>query len=217
MRSLLTALTVTTCLVLTITLPRVIVAQDYAYEIEERSKILGVKPLHTGEGLPSGQRELRIWVGFGMIDPETFTRIRADGRTVRGSKVFWWTRATGAEEATAERDPNLISSGELYANLRKTAGCGPRTRHGEYEMCTASLARGQSWPAILQSLDSLGTNDLASGDAIGLDGWRLVVEVRDGTGYRTYSYFAPESGASEPQVRRAAGIVELVGRIGYRE
>jgi hypothetical protein len=44
-----------------------------------------------------------------------------------------------------------------------------------------------------------------------------VVEVRNGASYRTYSFFMPEAAAAESQERRAAAIVELVGRIGYRE
>jgi hypothetical protein len=52
---------------------------------------------------------------------------------------------------------------------------------------------------------------------MGLDGWSIVVEVRDGASYRTYSYWVPEATAPEPEVRRAAAIVDLVSRIGYRE
>jgi hypothetical protein len=201
---------------LTVTLARIAVAQNFAYEIEERSLRAGVKPLAEHE-LAGGEREVRIWLGFGMIEPETFTRIRADGGLVQGSKTFSWTHATRAEEAAAEQDPNLISNGELYANLRKTAACGPRRRRGEYEMCSARLAAGQSWQAILQSLDSLGIGDLANGNSIGMDGWHLVVEVRDSASYRTYSFFMPDAAAAGPQERRAAAIVEVVGRIGYRE
>jgi hypothetical protein len=177
-----------------------------------------VKPLYAGRGLPSGQREVRIWIGFGLIEPETFTRIHTDGTSVRGSKIYWWSTATDrAAEANANRDPNLISNGELYANLRKTAGCGTRRRRGQYEMCAATLAAGQSWLGILQSLDSLGIGDLPNGTAMGLDGWSVVVEVRDGASYRTYSYWMPGATAPEAEVRSAAAIVELVSRIGYRE
>jgi hypothetical protein len=44
-----------------------------------------------------------------------------------------------------------------------------------------------------------------------------VVEVRDSASYRTYSFFMPDAAAAGPQERRAAAIVEVVGRIGYRE
>jgi hypothetical protein len=203
---------------LTLTLARVTWAQLHAYRIDEIGRIVGVQPLHAGSELPSGHREVQIWVGFGLIEPETFTRIHTDGTSVRGSKIFWWSRATDrAAEANADRDPNLISNGELHANLRKTAGCGPRRRRGQYEMCAATLAAGQSWQGILQSLDSLGIDALSNGTAMGLDGWSVVVEVRDGASYRTYSYWMPEATAPEPEVRRAAGIVELLNRIGYRE
>jgi hypothetical protein len=203
---------------LTLTHATVTWAQNYAYRIDEIGRVIGVKPIHAGSELPSGHREVQIWIGFGLIEPETFTRIRTDGSSVHGSKIFWWSRSTDrGAEANADRDPNLISNGELHANLRKTAGCGPRRRRGKYEMCAATLAAGQSWQGILQSLDSLGIDALPNGTAMGLDGWSVVVEVRDGASYRTYSYWVPEATATEPEVRRAAAIVELVSRIGYRE
>lgn len=212
------AVRLSTCLALTLTLARVTWAQSHVYRIDEIGRVIGVQPLHAGGELPSGHREVQIWVGFGMIEPETFTRIRTDGRSVRGTKIFWWSRATDrAAEANADRDPNLISNGELYTNLRQTAGCGPRRRRGQYEMCAATLAADQSWQGILQSLDSLGIDALPNGTGMGLDGWGVVVEVRDGASYRTYSYWVPQAAAPEPEVRRAAAIVELVGRIGYRE
>jgi hypothetical protein len=205
-------------LALTPTLARVTWAQTHAYRLEEIGRAVGVKPLHAGSALPSGHREVQIWIGFGLIEPETFTRIRTDGTSVRGSKVFLWSRSTDrAGEANADRDPNLISNGELHANLRKTAGCGPRRRRGQYEMCSATLAAGQSWQGLLQSLDSLGIDALPNGTVMGLDGWSVVVEVRDGASYRTYSYWTPEATSPDPEVRRAAAIVELVNRITYRE
>jgi hypothetical protein len=210
--------TLSICLALTITLARVAWAQTYAYRTDEIGRVVGVKPLYAGSGLPSSQREVRIWIGFGLIEPETFTRIRTDGTSVRGTKIYWWSSATDrAAEDNADRDPNLIGNGELYANLRQTAGCGTRRRRGRYEMCAATLAAGQSWQGILQSLDSLGIGDLPNGTAMGLDGWSVVVEVRDGTSYRTYSDWMPEATAPEPKVRSAAAIVELVSRIGFRE
>lgn len=206
------------CLTLTTTLASVAWAQTYSHRTDEIGRLLGLKPLYAESGRPRGQREVRIWIGFGMIEPETLTRLHTVGASVRGSKIYWWSTTTDrAAEAEADRDPNLISNGELYANLQKTAGCRGRRRRGEYDICEATLAPGQSWQAVLQSLDSLGIDALPNGTAMGLDGWRVVVEVRDGASYRTYSYFMPESTDTNPEVRRAAAIVELVGRIGYRE
>jgi len=207
-----------TYLALTTMLASAAWAQTYAYRTDEIGRLLGLKPLYAESGRPSSQREVRIWIGFGMIEPETLTRLHTDGTSVRGSKIYWWSRTTDpAAEAEADRDPNLISNGELYVNLQKTAGCRGRHRRGAYEMCEATLAPGQSWQAVLQSLDSLGIDALPNGTAMGLDGWRVVVEVRDGARYRTYSYFMPESTDTNLEVRSAAAIVELVGRIGYRE
>jgi hypothetical protein len=190
----------------------------HAYYLDEIAQALGVQPLRAGRGLPAGHREIRIWIGFGLFQPETFTRIQSDGNSVRGSHIFWWSTATdSAEESNAERDTHLMSNAELYASLRKTLGCSALRRRAEYEMCAATLATGQSWAGILASLDSLGIAQLPDGTALGLDGWSLVVEVREGSRYHSYSYFTPRTTAPEPEVRSAAAIAELVGRIGYRE
>ncbi len=190
----------------------------HAHYLDEIAQAVGVQPLRAGSGLLVGHREIRIWVGFGLFQPETFTRIQSDGNSIRGSHIFWWRTATdSAEEWNAERDPSLMSNAELYANLRKTAACSALRRRGEYEMCSATLAANQTWAGILASLDSQGVAQLPNGTAMGLDGWRLVVEVRESSRYHTYSYFMPHSAAPEPEVRSAAAIADLVGRIGYRE
>jgi hypothetical protein len=161
----------------------------HAYYLDELAKAFEVPPLRAGKGFPDGHREIRIWIGFGLFQPQTFTRIQSDGRSVTGSHLFWWATATDSlEEAEADRDPKLMSNAELYASLRKAAGCGALRRHDGTESCAATLGPGQSWAGVLASLDSLGIATLPDGKAFGLDGWRVVVELRDGASYRTYSY-----------------------------
>jgi hypothetical protein len=196
----------------------------YAYYLREIGGSLGVKPLWATNNIPTGHREVRIWIGFGLFAPEIFTQIESDGSFVRGKRIFWWSTSTDpAQEAAADRDSSLISDAELYANLRQTAGCGARQHRRKYEMCTASLAPVQSWSAILTTLDSLGIATLPDAEtltppgATGLDGWSIVVEVREGLNYRAYHYWSPEETASQPEVQRAAAIDAVVLRIGYRK
>jgi hypothetical protein len=174
--------------------------------------------------LPPGHRELRFWSGFGLFQPETFTQVTSNGHTVRGRRVFWWTTAAdAAAELAAERDSSLISNRELYENLRATAGCGPIWKHGDYELCAVALTPKESWAGILARLDSLGVGSLPDASTLsppgpmGLDGWSIVVEVRDGSAYSTYSYWMPAEDAPQPEVRRAAQIVKVLAYIGYRE
>jgi hypothetical protein len=197
---------------------------EFAYYLREIGAALGVEPLWQANHVSTGHREVRIWIGFGLFAPETFVQIMSDGSSVRGKKIFWWPAATDpAQEVAADQDSSLISNKELYANLRHTAGCGARQHRGEYEVCTASLAPGQSWAAILTALDSLGVATLPDAASLsppgptGLDGWSIVVEVREGPKYRSYHYWSPQETAAQPEVRRAAAMEAIVDRIGYRE
>lgn len=196
---------------------------EYAFRLRKVGSAVGWAPLWTAANVSAGHREIRIWIGFGMFEPETATRIMFDGSAVRGSKVFWWETPTDAEaEADADRDSTRTSTREMYNGLRGTAGCGPRQRSGKYEWCTASLAPGQNWGTILKTLDSLGVAKLPDAASLsppartGLDGWSIVVEVREGPTYRSYSYWSPEDSAVQPEVRRAAAIAAVVDSIGKR-
>jgi hypothetical protein len=196
----------------------------FAYYIAEIGRAAGVEPLWLATPLPPEQREMRAWVGFGLFAPETFTQITSDGHSVHGRRIFWWTAATdSAAEAAMERDSTRISNRELYENLRATAGCGPIWKHDDYEMCAVELAPKESWAGILAQLDSLGVGTLPDARtlsppaAMGLDGWGIVVEVRDGSSYSTYSYWMPDENAPQPEVRRAAQIARVLAYIGYRK
>ena len=196
----------------------------HAYHIAEIGRAAGVEPLWLASPFPPGQREVRLWDGFGLFEPQTFTQITSDGRSVRGRRIFWWTTATDSSaEAAMERDSTLISNRELYENLRGTAGCGPAWRHDDYEMCAVQLTPKESWAGILARLDSLGVGTLPDASTLsppgasGLDGWGIVVEVLDGPVYSTYHYWMPDEDASQPEVRRAAAIVKVLAYIGYRE
>jgi hypothetical protein len=102
-----------------------------------------------------------------------------------------------------------------------TSGCSSFLERAEYELCEVTLAQGQSWPSILASLDSLDIEILPDEATvippgrIGLDGVTMVVEVLAGSQYRTYSYWSPKANAPQPEVRRAAAILDAVSDIGY--
>lgn len=197
---------------------------EFAYRLRKVGSAVGWAPLWTATNVPAGHREIRIWIGFGLFAPQTVTQITSDGTSVRGKKIFWWPAPTDAEsEAEADRDSSRTSKGELYTELRKTVGCGARQRSGKYEWCAASLAPGQTWVVILRTLDSLGVTTLPDAASLspparsGLDGWSMVVEVREGPNYRTYEYWSPEKSADQPEVRRAAAIAAIVYGIGKKQ
>ena len=133
--------------------------------------------------------------------------------------MLWWHPSAPADEAEAERESSLISNRELYEALRHRYGCGPRQARGDYEYCVATRLRSGTWADFLQRLDSLEVATLPDGWHLkrGFDGTSLVVEVRNGSSYRTYAYWTPAPGDSAPQSRRAAEILKMMHAAGSEE
>lgn len=194
----------------------------FAYFIDEVARAAGLEPLRSR---PAGKvrREIRLWEGFGIVAPEELLRVVETSSGVGGTHLFWWTPNDPASEAAADRDTALISNAELFASLRKWYGCRRLRRTTDFEMCEATLRRGQTWAGILAQLDSLGVatlpdeSELSPPGGIGLDGFTLVVEVRDGDRYRSYSYWSPVPDASQMEIRTAAAISHVMRQAGARD
>ena len=90
-------------------------------------------------------------------------------------------------------------------------------------MCEASLLQGQSWTRIWEQLNWLGVTSLPDQSelnppgGIGLDGFTLIVEIRDRGRYRAYSYWSPVPDASQHEVRTAAARVGIMGGAGHTQ
>ena len=194
----------------------------FAYHIDLVARAAGLEPLRHQTRLKA-RREIRLWEGFGIVAPDELFRIVQDSGGVRGSHLFWWPPNDPESEATADRDTNLMSNAELFASLRKSYGCRRLRRTPDYEMCEATLPRGQSWARILEQLDSLGIGTLPDESqltpraGIGLDGFTLVVEIRDRERYRAYSYWSPTADATQHEVRTAAAIVQVMRMTGEHD
>jgi len=194
----------------------------FAYHIDEVARAAGLEPLRSQSNAKMW-REIRLWGGFGIFAPEELLRIVESSDGVRGSHLFWWSPNDPESEAAADRDTNLISNAELFATLRRGYGCQLLRRTAEFEMCEATLPRGQTWKRILEQLDSLGVatlpdeSQLTPRGGIGLDGFTLVVEIRDRQRYRAYSYWSPVPDASQQEVRTAAAILQVMNMAGARD
>lgn len=196
---------------------------QFAFQLDTKSTLLRWKPLHQTV-LPRGAiEELRVWVGFGIESPEYVVRIVPQPNRVIGARVFYWMTGTDPDKETeAERDSTMISDHELQQNLQRLFGCTRPTRRADYTVCEVTRPARDTWANILRRLDSLGIAQLPDArersppGPSGLDGTTMVVELRTKLGYRTYSYWTPSSQAPQPEVRRAAAIMELLDRIGSR-
>ena len=189
--------------------------------IEYLSNALGLPPLRTQGPQAEAGRELRIWIGFGIYQPEEVIRIVQDEQQTSGARTLYWNAPSdSALEAESDRDPNRFSTRELRLALKDGSGCRDFRQAGTYELCDIPLAPSQSWDELLGVLDSLGVESLPDEASlvprppIGIDGTTMVVEVRRGMSYRTYSYWLPRPDAIQPEIRRAGAIMQLLGSIG---
>jgi hypothetical protein len=185
----------------------------FAEYIDELAGALGFTPLRAPGGLGRAEREIRIWVGFGIYAPETVVRVIESRGHVRGTRFLWWTGNTAEEEAELDADSLLVSNRELYGHLREYFRCRERQIHGSYEFCEAG--RRTNWERVLARMDSVGVMSLPDESAlnlgrIGFDGTTMLVEVRDKHHYRTYHYWDPEATAPQPEVRRASALLSIV-------
>lgn len=192
---------------------------QFAHHIDEVAAAADLMPLRSPSAIGDAQREIRLWSGFGVYAPQDLVRIVVRDDQVEGMHLLWWHPSAPEDEAEAERESSLVSNRELYENLRHRYGCGPRQVRGDYEYCVATRLRIGTWADFLKRLDSLQVATLPDGWDLkrGFDGTSLVVEVRNGTRYRTYAYWTPMAGDSAPQSRQAAEILRMMHAAGTRE
>lgn len=207
---------------------REILAQDaqqprFADIIDDLSDALGLPTLRAQAPQSETERELRVWIGFGLYQPEEAIRIVQNEQQTLGARTFYWDAPTDSVlEAAADQDPDRYSTGEMRSVLKDEAGCRDFRQVRTYEFCDVPLAPAQSWRELLRGLDSLGIESLPDETSLvprlptGIDGTTMVVEVRRGAMYRSYSYWLPRPEATQPEVRRAEAIMELLGSIGER-
>jgi hypothetical protein len=179
--------------------------------------------------LPPGvRREVRAYVGFGLMSVQQILRIRDEEDGVSGWLGLWWPGerlpyqipdATEAQYAAARqaRAAQVARLRERIADL----GCTEFHARTDYETCTLPTP-GIAWASVLARLDDLGVARLPQQpEQYGLDGVTLVIEYRDGSGYRAYSYWTPSHDVENVNERAAAAIMDLIGQLpcqaGLRE
>jgi hypothetical protein len=157
--------------------------------------------------LPEGQQEIRIWIGFGVLATDRMLRLQVNpSGEVRGEVLVHY-----------END-NEMSAEEL-AEFRRDwlAGCSNLREGSEETVCTATFDHEPDWQAIHQDLLKVGLFELPDESTLPTrthvkDGVSLVVELRNGSGYRAYQYSNP-SLSSEPQAISANKIMKVVNQV----
>lgn len=178
---------------------------EFAFVIDPAATAAGLRLLRA-DALPPGEREVRVWAGFGIGIPHSLFRLRASGGAVQGALVLWWRHES-------EWPPDAASE-TMHAYVTRVFACGPIRRHDGVDACEPGRIEPRpDWRALLAQLDSLGISTLetppADPNIVSLDGYHMVVEVRDGAAYRTASF---QAGAPVTPAR-AGAILDLLHRV----
>jgi hypothetical protein len=181
----------------------------FDFAIDPAAIAVGLRPLRAAP-LPSGEREVRIWTGFGLGIPHTLYHLRTAGGNVRGAIVLWWSHDGEWEPADNPES--------MHAYVKRVFACGRIRQQELIDACEANLgSRRPDWRRVLAQMDSLGVGALEtpSANPVVMDGFHMVVETRDGTGYRT-AYFSMPSAKGPGDTPRAAAILDVLARVRLR-
>ena len=189
--------------------------------IDSVTALLGLAPLRSASERRRPGREIRVWLSYGIIAaPLPFLRVSDAADGPHGDLAYWWPTyrnehvgGDGAVVAELHRAWEAIT----VHNRQQAAGhldCAPVVQRAFVEACRARFLHGPDWGRVLAQIDALDPWSLPDPRTLtppllpGLDGWSVMVEVRQGPRYRTYSYWAPDS-THGPEAARAAALARL--------
>jgi hypothetical protein len=104
----------------------------FEFAIDAAAVAAGLRPLRAAP-LPPGEREVRIWTGFGLGIPHRLYHLRTSDGNVRGAIVLWWDH--DGEWGPAD---NPVS---MHAYVKRVFGCGRIRREKMVDACEANLGR----------------------------------------------------------------------------
>ena len=148
--------------------------------MEEAVRAAGLTPVRLHH-LERGSRELWVWkFGFGQT-----------------ARLVWLARRPRGVEGNLL----LLALGDhpsrKWVRESLDVQCTRIGVLGHGTACSLPSPRNVEWTRVLGLLASIGASTLAGRDRHGLDGWSLVVGVRDETGYRRGYYWMPDPSQSE--------------------
>lgn len=164
----------------------------------------GIPPLRS-VNLPAGYRELRIWVASYQL-----LRIIADEHRVVGELGYWWIE--GINDDKSGKDV-------AYAKIKNSCQkhlTGPVINGQTFKACRVEFKVEPKWRDVLELLTSfevwtlpsqrlspVGIDDIFPGPPVDITEIQVnlfYVEARQGSTYRTYSYWNPESGGPADKI-----------------
>ena len=137
-----------------------------------------------------GSKEIRIWIGFGLVSPEHLLVLNINKYgMISGKKVLIYNRDPDnwkdKEDSLEEFLESLYSYCDVIGTFNYIESCG--VLHNEI----------YDWSKIYEKLNQLNVWTLPDESALPkpeimiLDGLSIIVELREGNSYRAYSYGNP--------------------------
>jgi hypothetical protein len=176
-------------------------------------------PLMRRAVLPAGVRQIRLWAGFGNVEPDDMIDLVQRNGEVTGRQLYWFknpseydTLMPGGHDFQFRFAQRIKECGDVRRRDADTTEDG----FTHWITCSAAPSRDAKWARLWNQIDSLGVWSLPSDTTliqyrgiVHTDGVSLVVELREGDRYRTYSYSDP-GGQPAPQAAFANRISRLV-------
>ena len=183
----------------------------YFRRFDPAAKAAGLTPLRETT-LRTGEREVRIWTQVELGEPKHLYRF-SDGRgTLQGELIHYWRVASVALE-----DPQETHHEGMLR--RFGSACERAAKSSEMGTCRARFQRQPPWSRVLRQTEALDLwtlpdpSTLPPDNRLSLDGWSMVVELRDGSRYRTYRYHNPWSHPAWPSAAQARKIARALNAI----
>jgi hypothetical protein len=187
----------------------------YFESFDEAARAAELAPLRETP-LRAGEHEVRLWTQTEIAVPKQLFRITERGGRVRGELILYWRRAPAGLESD-ERPGETTHDLMLY---RLCGMCDEVTMATMAAACRTRFRREPSWGNALREAESLGLwtvpdpSTLPRDNIMSLDGWTMVVELRDGPRYRTYRYHNPGSHPQWPSDSQAVKIAAVLRGVG---
>ena len=189
-------------------------ASIYFAEFDPAARAAGLEPLRSVR-LPAGEREVRIWTLVEIAIPRQLYRFVDRGGRVTGELIYHWPTPppdTAMDERPGETTHDLM----VYSQRGRCDRFAVAEQTG---ICRARFTRTPDWGSVLRTVESHGLwtipdpSTLPPDSVVVFDGWTIVVEVRDSSGYRTYRYNNPDSHPKWPSAAQVAKVASALGGI----
>jgi len=177
--------------------------------LDSIARSAGIPILRQDPGSP-GVREIRMWVHGWYLNSGTLFRIVNDHGRIRGEMIFHWP-----DEPSSDPDerPGLTWYDAVLYSLQ--GKCDRFTRSFGVGTCRPLFISPPNWMNVLHAAEARGLwtlpdeSHLPKDPFFVLDGWGMIVELRDGHRYRAYQHSNPNHHPSRPESMQASALADV--------